>query len=73
MPAQLTVGKGRRCSSYEAFLRLTRWVIIALVVLRISPFWEHAIQGALIVAAVALDTLLARSMAKRMMRKRDHD
>jgi rhamnose transport system permease protein len=46
---------------------------IALVVLRISPFWEHAIQGALIVAAVALDTLLARSMAKRMMRKRDHD
>lgn len=45
---------------------------IALVVLRISPFWEHAIQGALIVAAVATDTLLARSLAKRMMRKRDH-
>ena len=45
---------------------------IALVVLRISPFWEQAIQGALIVAAVAVDTLLARSLAKRMMRKRDH-
>lgn len=45
---------------------------IALVVLRISPFWEQAIQGALIVAAVAADTLLARSFAKRMMRKRDH-
>lgn len=45
---------------------------IALVVLRISPFWEQAIQGALIVAAVAMDTVLARSFAKRMMRKRDH-
>ncbi|WP_245964952.1 ABC transporter permease [Trinickia dinghuensis] len=45
---------------------------IALVVLRISPFWEQAIQGALIVAAVAIDTLIARSLAKRMMRKRDH-
>lgn len=45
---------------------------IALVVLRISPFWEQAIQGALIVAAVAVDTLLARSLAKRMMSKRDH-
>ncbi len=45
---------------------------IALVVLRISPFWEQAIQGALIVAAVATDTLLARSLAKRMMKKRDH-
>ncbi|WP_240324740.1 ABC transporter permease [Trinickia diaoshuihuensis] len=44
----------------------------ALVVLRISPFWQQAIQGALIVAAVATDTLLARSLAKRMMRKRDH-
>lgn len=47
-------------------------ISIALVVLRVSPFWEQAIQGALIVAAVAIDTLLARSLAKRMMRKRDH-
>jgi rhamnose transport system permease protein len=47
-------------------------ISIALVVLRVSPFWEQAIQGALIVAAVAVDTLLARSLAKRMMRKRDH-
>lgn len=47
-------------------------ISIALVVLRISPFWEQAIQGALIVAAVATDTLIARSLAKRMMRKRDH-
>lgn len=47
-------------------------ISIALVVLRISPFWEQAIQGALIVAAVAIDTLLARSLAQRMMRKRDH-
>ena len=45
---------------------------IALVVLRVSPFWQQAIQGALIVAAITVDTLLARSVAKRMMRKRDH-
>ncbi|WP_118184062.1 ABC transporter permease [Paraburkholderia phosphatilytica] len=47
-------------------------ISIALVVLHVSPFWEQAIQGALIVAAIAADTLLARSVAKRMMRKRDH-
>ncbi len=45
---------------------------IALVVLRVSPFWQQAIQGALIVAAITLDTMLARSVARRMMRKRDH-
>nr|WP_233860153.1 ABC transporter permease [Paraburkholderia sp. HD33-4] len=45
---------------------------IALVVLRVSPFWQQAIQGALIVVAITLDTVLARSVAKRMMRKRDH-
>ncbi len=47
-------------------------ISIALVVLHVSPFWEQAIEGALIVAAIATDTLLARSVAKRMMRKRDH-
>ena len=45
---------------------------ISLVVLRVSPFWQQAIQGALIVAAITLDTLLARSVAKRMMKKREH-
>jgi rhamnose transport system permease protein len=47
-------------------------ISIALVVLHVSPFWEQAIEGVLIVAAIAADTLLARSVAKRMMRKRDH-
>jgi rhamnose transport system permease protein len=47
-------------------------ISIALVVLHVSPFWQQAIEGALIVAAIAADTLLARSVAKRMMRKRDH-
>lgn len=47
-------------------------ISIALVVLHVSPFWEQAIQGALIVIAIAVDTLLARSLAQRMMRKRDH-
>lgn len=42
---------------------------LALVVLRVSPFWEQAIQGALIVAAIAADTVLARSVLQRMMRK----
>lgn len=46
---------------------------LSLVVLRVSPFWQLAIQGALIVVAIATDTLLARSVAKWMMRKRDHD
>ncbi len=44
-------------------------ISIALVVLHISPFWEQAIEGALIVVAIALDTVLARSVAKRMMRE----
>ncbi|CAG4909318.1 ABC transporter permease [Paraburkholderia saeva] len=47
-------------------------ISIALVVLHVSPFWEQAIEGALIVVAITADTLLARSVAKRMMRKRDH-
>lgn len=47
-------------------------ISIALVVLHVSPFWEQAIEGALIVAAIAADTLLARSVARRMTRKRDH-
>lgn len=47
-------------------------ISIALVVLHVSPFWEQAIEGALIVAAIAADTLLARSMVNRMIRKRDH-
>ena len=47
-------------------------ISIALVVLHVSPFWQQAIEGALIVAAITADTLLARSVAKRMMRKRDH-
>ncbi|GLU33802.1 ABC transporter permease [Trinickia caryophylli] len=47
-------------------------ISIALVVLHVSPFWEQAIEGALIVAAITADTLLARSVARSMMRKRDH-
>ncbi|GAB7128683.1 ABC transporter permease [Silvimonas sp. JCM 19000] len=45
---------------------------LSLVVLKVSPFWQLAIQGALIVLAIATDTLLARAIARWTMKKRDH-
>jgi rhamnose transport system permease protein len=45
----------------------------ALVILRVSSFWQLAIQGALIVLAIALDTWLARSLARRNAGRREHD
>jgi rhamnose transport system permease protein len=40
----------------------------ALVILRVSSFWQLAIQGGLIIGAIALDTLLARRLAVRRSR-----
>ncbi|WP_211251632.1 ABC transporter permease [Andreprevotia chitinilytica] len=45
---------------------------LSLVVLKVSPFWQLAIQGALIVLAIATDTLLSRAIARWTMKKRDH-
>ena len=45
---------------------------LSLVVLKVSPFWQLAIQGALIVLAIATDTLLARAITRWTMKKRDH-
>jgi len=40
-------------------------------VLRINPFWQQAVVGALILAAIGLDRLLAVRMARRL-RGRSH-
>ncbi len=45
---------------------------ISLVVLRVSSFWQLAIQGGLIVLAIVGDTLLSRQIAKWSVRKREH-
>ena len=47
-------------------------ISISLVVLRVSPFWEQAIQGLLIVLAIASDAALARALARRLREKRRH-
>ena len=43
----------------------------SLAVLRINPFWQQAVVGALILAAIGLDRLLAVRMARRL-RGRSH-
>lgn len=47
-------------------------ISISLVVLRVSPFWEQAIQGLLIVLAIASDAALARALVRRLREKRRH-
>lgn len=42
----------------------------ALVILRVSSFWQLAIQGALILGAIALDALLSRTLLARTSKKR---
>jgi rhamnose transport system permease protein len=44
----------------------------ALVILRVSAFWQLAIQGSLILLAIAADTLLSRAIAAQSLKKRDH-
>jgi rhamnose transport system permease protein len=38
----------------------------ALAVLRINPFWQQAVVGALILAAIGLDRLVAVRVAARL-------
>jgi len=40
----------------------------SLAVLRINPFWQQAVVGALILAAIGLDRILAARMAARLRR-----
>ncbi len=42
----------------------------ALVILRVSSFWQLAIQGCLILLAIAFDALLSRAMVARTSKKR---
>jgi rhamnose transport system permease protein len=44
----------------------------ALVILRVSSFWQLAIQGGLILLAIAADTLLSRTISAQSLKKRDH-
>jgi rhamnose transport system permease protein len=39
-------------------------------VLRIDPFWQQAVVGALILAAIGLDRALAARMASRLRGRR---
>jgi rhamnose transport system permease protein len=41
----------------------------ALVILQVNPFWEQAINGALLLLAIGLDAFLAQRLA-RELRKR---
>jgi rhamnose transport system permease protein len=41
----------------------------ALVILKINPFWERAIDGALLLGAIALDRLLMLRVARALQRR----
>jgi rhamnose transport system permease protein len=41
----------------------------ALVLLRVNPFWEQAIDGALLIIAIAIDRLLALRLAAALQRR----
>lgn len=45
----------------------------ALVILRVSAFWQLAIQGGLILLAITADTLLSRAIAAQSLKKREHN
>jgi ribose/xylose/arabinose/galactoside ABC-type transport system permease subunit len=44
----------------------------SLVILQVNPFWEQAINGALLLIAIALDRLLALRMAAELRRRSSH-
>lgn len=44
----------------------------SLVNLQVNPFWEQAINGTLLLAAIALDRLLALRMARELRRRASH-
>jgi rhamnose transport system permease protein len=44
----------------------------ALAVLRINPFWQQAVVGALILAAIGLDRALTARLARRLRDRRRH-
>jgi ribose/xylose/arabinose/galactoside ABC-type transport system permease subunit len=44
----------------------------ALVILQVNPFWEQAINGALLLIAIALDRLLALRVAAELRKRSSH-
>ena len=51
-----------------ALVQLLSVIGSALVILKINPFWERAIDGALLLGAIALDRLLMLRVASGMSR-----
>jgi rhamnose transport system permease protein len=41
----------------------------ALVILKVNPFWEQAIDGALLLVAIGLDRLLALRLSRALQRR----
>jgi rhamnose transport system permease protein len=44
----------------------------ALVILQVNPFWEQAINGALLLLAIALDAWLASRLARELRKRSSH-
>jgi rhamnose transport system permease protein len=44
----------------------------ALVILQVNPFWEQAINGALLLLAIGLDALLAHRLARELRKRSSH-
>ena len=44
----------------------------ALVTLQVNPFWEQAINGALLLIAIGLDRLLALRLARELRKRQSH-
>jgi len=44
----------------------------ALVILQINPFWEQAINGALLLLAIGLDAFLAHRLARELRKRSSH-
>jgi rhamnose transport system permease protein len=42
----------------------------SLVILQIDPFWDQAIQGALLLLAIGLDAYLAMRLARELRKRR---
>ena len=60
-------GSGRTGSTSQ--LGCTSVIGSALVILKIDPFWERAIDGALLLGAIALDRLLMLRISRALQKR----
>lgn len=65
-------GSGSACGAALGALLLTT-IGSSLAVLRINPFWQQAVVGGLILAAIGIDRLLAVRAANRLRGRSSHD